>query len=99
MQFPWGTLAVNVFGSLVLGCLLGVATGSAIPESLGVGLGVGFCGALTTYSTFSFDTLQLIEQRRGARACANVVLNLGATMAAVVVGYAAGYSMAARVMV
>jgi CrcB protein len=99
MRFPWGTLTVNVLGSLLLGCLVGAGAVFVVPDSLAVGLGAGFCGVVTTYSTFSYDTLQLIEQRRGARACANVVLNMGGAMAAVVVGYTAGSSVATRLLV
>jgi CrcB protein len=98
-RFPWGTFMANVLGSMLLGCLVGVGAVLAVPDSLAVGLGVGFCGALTTYSSFSYDTLELIEQRRGARACANVVLNMGGAMAAVVVGYTAGSSVATRLLV
>jgi CrcB protein len=99
MRFPWGTLTANVLGSLLLGCLLGVAAGSVVPESLGVGLGVGFCGALTTYSTFSYETLQLVEQGRGARACANVVLNMGGAVVAVTLGYTAGSTVATQILI
>jgi CrcB protein len=98
-RFPWGTLTANVLGSMLLGCLVGAGALLAVPDSLAVGLGVGFCGALTTYSSFSYDTLELIEQRRGAGACANVVLNMGGAMAAVVVGYTAGSSVATRLLV
>ncbi|TDC59898.1 fluoride efflux transporter FluC, partial [Streptomyces hainanensis] len=55
--FPWGTLTVNVTGCLVLGVLTGVAPS----ESLRLLLGTGLCGALTTYSTFSYETLRLVE--------------------------------------
>lgn len=54
---PWGTFVVNVTGSLLLGLVAGA--GAALPGWVGGLVGVGFCGALTTYSTFGFETLRL----------------------------------------
>ncbi|MET9350370.1 fluoride efflux transporter CrcB [Streptomyces termitum] len=71
--FPWGTFTVNVVGSFVLGLLTGVTSAQA--QLL---LGTGLCGALTTYSTFSYETLKLYEG--GARGYA--VLNAGGSLAA-----------------
>ncbi|MFF2161248.1 fluoride efflux transporter CrcB [Streptomyces sp. NPDC058175] len=76
--FPWGTFTVNVCGSLVLGLLTGaVAAGAASPQ-VQLLIGTGLCGALTTYSTFSYETLRLGED--GARLFA--VANVGASVAA-----------------
>lgn len=87
--FPWGTLVVNVVGSFVLGIVLGAADG---PTRLL--LGTGFSGALTTYSTFSYETLRLAEEGAGLLAAANVVVSVvvgvGAAMLGVVVATAAG---------
>ena len=83
---PWGTVSVNVVGSLVLGGLMGAGTG--VSASVRALLGTGFCGALTTYSTFSFETWRLIEEEAYGAAVANVVVSVGAALAAVVVGYA-----------
>jgi fluoride exporter len=80
--FPWGTFVVNVAGSLILGVLIGGATAGAVPGDLMALLGTGLCGALTTYSTFGFETVRLIEER--ARfyavlyAVASIVAGLGA---------------------
>lgn len=60
--FPTGTLAINIAGSFLLGFIVRIATGSTIvsPELRG-GLTVGFCGAFTTMSTFSFETVVLLR--------------------------------------
>ena len=79
-SFPWGTLTANVTGCLVLGFL--VAAAARLPSAVGVVLGTGFCGALTTYSTFSYETLRLLED--GARfyaavyVCGSLVAGFGA---------------------
>lgn len=52
--FPWGTFAVNVAGSFVLALLVGLPVSPTVSQILGV----GFCGALTTYSTFGFEVLR-----------------------------------------
>ena len=59
--FPLGTLAVNILGSLVLGFVMRLATGSGVvtPELRG-GLTIGFCGAFTTMSTFSYESMALL---------------------------------------
>jgi len=61
-QFPWGTLAVNASGSLVLGFLTGLALYHAFPTTPRIVLGTGFCGAYTTFSTFSFETMRLVQE-------------------------------------
>ena len=83
--FPWGTLAVNLSGCLVLGALAGA--GTALPTPLLTLLGTGFCGALTTYSTFSYETVRLVEQRAYFYAAANVLVSLFAGLGAVLLGY------------
>ncbi|MBJ6999371.1 fluoride efflux transporter CrcB [Streptomyces griseofuscus] len=85
--FPWGTFAVNVVGSLILGLVTGaVATGAAGPR-LQLLLGTGLCGALTTYSTFSYETLRLTEAGSGLYASVNVVAGVAAGLAAAFAGY------------
>ncbi|MGW0467716.1 fluoride efflux transporter CrcB [Streptomyces sp. NPDC003027] len=79
--FPWGTFTVNVAGSLVLGLLTGVS--SAQTHLL---LGTGLCGALTTYSTFSYETLKLYESGARGYALANVAGSVAAGLAAVWLG-------------
>lgn len=74
--FPWGTFMVNVVGCAVLGLLTGAAQEGAASERLQLLLGTGLCGALTTYSTFSYETLRLAEEGARLFAVANVVLSL-----------------------
>ncbi|MEV0277365.1 fluoride efflux transporter CrcB [Streptomyces sp. NPDC050610] len=80
--FPWGTFTVNVAGCLVLGLVTGAVAAGAASSDAQLLLGTGLCGALTTYSTFSYETLRLAES--GARffavanAVASVVAGLGA---------------------
>ncbi|MCD0483460.1 fluoride efflux transporter CrcB [Streptacidiphilus sp. ASG 303] len=84
--FPWGTLAVNVAGCLVLGVLTGAAAVGAAPSSLQLLLGTGLCGALTTYSTFSYETLRLAEQGARLYAAANVAVSIAAGLGAAFAG-------------
>ena len=89
-RFPWGTLAVNVLGSLLLGLVLGAgASGAASAEVLTL-VGTGFCGALTTYSTFSFETVRLVEEGAFAAAVGNVLLSLGCGLGAGALGWMLG---------
>lgn len=85
--FPWGTFTVNVSGCLVLGLLTGAVAAGAASSHLQLLLGTGLCGALTTYSTFSYETLRLAEGGArfyaAANAVASVVAGLGAAFAGV----------------
>ncbi len=80
--FPWGTLAVNVTGSLLLGFLVGLPADPAVMALLGPGL----CGALTTYSTFSYETLRLAQEGTRFLAVANVVVSVTAGLGAAMIG-------------
>ena len=87
---PWGTVLVNVVGSLVLGLLLGAGTTADLPDPVLLAVGTGLCGALTTYSTFGYETLRLFEDGARLPAALNVLVSLGAGLAAAVAGYALG---------
>lgn len=87
-EFPWGTMLVNVVGSGVLGVLAGAAAAGAASSDLQLLLGAGLCGALTTYSTFSYETLRLWERGRAGYAAANVALSVAAGVAAAFAGTA-----------
>ncbi|WP_328887970.1 fluoride efflux transporter CrcB [Streptomyces sp. NBC_00316] len=84
--FPWGTFAVNTAGSLVLGLLTGAVAAGATSSQVQLLVGTGLCGALTTYSTFSYETLRLAEDGAMLYAAANVVGSVVAALAAVFVG-------------
>ncbi|MBF0193858.1 MAG: fluoride efflux transporter CrcB [Magnetococcales bacterium] len=75
--FPWGTLAVNVIGSLLMGFLFIFFTQRVIvAPDLKMAILVGGLGALTTFSTFSIETLNLIEGGASPVAFANVVVSV-----------------------
>ena len=59
--FPWGTFVVNVTGSLVLGVLTGLALYHGLGDVPRAAVGTGFCGAYTTFSTYSYETVRLLE--------------------------------------
>ncbi|MFI0808998.1 fluoride efflux transporter CrcB [Streptomyces echinatus] len=84
--FPWGTYVVNVSGCLVLGLLTGAVSAGAAGPQLRLLLGTGLCGALTTYSTFSYETLRLSESGSGIYAAVNVVASVVAGLAAAFAG-------------
>lgn len=86
--FPWGTFTVNIAGSLLLGFLIAATTVFG-PAAATLG-GVGFCGALTTYSTFSYETLRLLEDGTPIKAAANVVGSVVLGVAAAALGFTLG---------
>ncbi|MGB0721809.1 MAG: fluoride efflux transporter CrcB [Gammaproteobacteria bacterium] len=82
-EFPWGTLAVNVIGSGAMGILfvLFMERMTVSPE-LRAGLLIGFLGAFTTFSTFSIETLNLMEAGEPLKALANALVSVGACVVA-----------------
>ncbi len=85
---PLGTLVVNVTGSLILGVLAGLALYHGLTATPKMILGTGFCGAYTTFSTFTYDTVALADAGDHRPAARNVVLSLVLPTAAAAVGMA-----------
>ena len=86
--FPWGTLVINVTGSLLLGLITGLAFHHGLSKSAKIVLGTGFCGAYTTFSTFTFETMRLIEEGALTEAFRNVAATTVACGAAAALGLA-----------
>ena len=86
--FPWGTFVINVTGSLALGFLTGLGLYHAFANTPRVVLGTGFCGAYTTFSTFTFETMQLVEERAITEALRNALGTLATGAAAAALGLA-----------
>ncbi len=84
--FPWGTFTVNVVGAFVLGLVFGATTSPAVIALVGT----GFCGALTTYSTFGYETVQLASGRGALLATLNAVGSVLAGLGAAGLGLAVG---------
>nr|WP_205861638.1 fluoride efflux transporter CrcB [Planosporangium flavigriseum] len=84
--FPWGTFAVNVVGSFLLGLLAAAALHTSAP--IMALLGTGLCGALTTYSTFGYETVRLLRGRARLLAVLNVVASIVAGLGAAAAGVA-----------
>src|SRR5437764_7955121 len=94
--FPWGTLTVNVVGSIVIGFVAALAAPESrvmISPNARQFIMVGLCGGFTTFSSFSLQTLELIRNRDFGEALGNVLLSVAACMAAVAIGYIAGTSV------
>ena len=93
--FPWGTLAVNLSGSLVLGMLFALAVERGfLPAGIRAPIMVGFIGAYTTFSTLMLESWRLIEDGATGLALANVVASSALGLAAVFVGLSIGRALA-----
>ncbi|HBT82588.1 MAG: camphor resistance protein CrcB [Desulfuromonadales bacterium GWD2_61_12] len=76
-MLPWGTLAVNVIGSFILGLIMeGSLRSTLIGPELRIGLTVGFLGGFTTFSTFSYETIRYLEEGSLLQAGGNILLNV-----------------------
>jgi CrcB protein len=86
--FPWGTFVVNVTGSLVLGVTTGLALYHGLGDVPRAAIATGFCGAYTTFSTFSYETVELLELGEHRRAVANALGSVAAGLVAAGLGLA-----------
>ncbi|MGB0408403.1 MAG: fluoride efflux transporter FluC [Opitutales bacterium] len=89
--FPWGTLVVNVLGSFLLGAILGAGL---VPSESAPGLermhafaALGYCGGLTTFSTFSLQNLTMLSKHQKGRLMANIFASVAFCLLAAVAGY------------
>lgn len=87
---PWGTWTINITGSFLLGLLAGAATMLDLDSRVLAAAGTGFLGSYTTFSTFTWETLRLAEDRAYLAAAVNVALSLVVGLAAMTTGIALG---------
>lgn len=88
---PWGTITINVSGSLALGLLTGLASAQLLPEAWQLIVGTGFLGGYTTFSTASFETVRLVQERKWVASLVNALGTLVLATAAAGLGlWAAG---------
>lgn len=92
-DLPLGTLVINVSGSFVLGLLAGLAAHHGLSASVVTVAGTGLLGAYTTFSTFSFDTVGLLERGRAGAALANLGASLVLGLGAAALGLLAGHAL------
>lgn len=88
--FPYGTFVINISGSFILGLIMGTVEGQVLSPAVRLGLAIGFVGAYTTFSTWTYETMRLIESGSWLLAAMNVFGSLAVGMLAVLTGLAAG---------
>jgi CrcB protein len=89
--FPYGTLVVNVLGSLVIGFVMQIGLNTdIIPRMLRVTITIGFLGAFTTFSTFSYETVGYLQDGAWVLASLNIISNLGLCLLSTIIGMALG---------
>lgn len=93
---PWGTFAVNAAGSFLLGVAVRYLEFVVVAPELRAGITVGFLGALTTFSTYSYETVTLLQERAWVRAAGYALGSLAVGVLFVVAGLAAGRLLVRR---
>jgi CrcB protein len=88
--FPVGTWIINITGAFVLGLLAGLATRHGLDTNVVAIVGTGVCGGYTTFSTFSYESVRLMEEGSGLVALANLAGSLAAGLAAAALGLGLG---------
>lgn len=89
-SFPIGTLVINISGSLLIGIVLTLSTERLVPDWFRPLLAIGFLGSYTTFSTFSYETLALVQGGAWALAAVNALVSVGAAFAGVYTGTVLG---------
>ncbi|MBF4634621.1 CrcB family protein [Agreia pratensis] len=89
-RFPWAVLVVNAAGSALAGCAAGLAAGSALTPDVRLVLITGVAGGLTTFSTFSVETVDLLRSGRWSTAVVSCLGNLVVGLTLAVAGYVVG---------
>ena len=87
--FPWGTLGVNLLGSLAIGTVFGLACQGTVPPGALLFLTVEVLGGFTTFSTFSYETVRLLADGQAGASLLNAAAQLAGGLAAVYAGFAA----------
>jgi CrcB protein len=87
-SLPISVLVINILGSLILGASSTAVTSLGLDERYTLLIGIGFCGSLTTMSSFAFETVNLISVGEIATAGVDIVLNVGASIGAIILGRA-----------
>ena len=85
--FPWGTLLINVTGSLLLTFVYSFLEGTAAPPEWRAFLGIGVLGGYTTFSSFSYETLRLVQDGEWERALVYVAASVVLSLAGAVLGF------------
>jgi len=91
--FPYGTFIINISGSFILGLIMGTLEGHVLSPVVRWSMAIGFVGAYTTFSTWTYETLRLIEAGSWLLAAANVFGSALVGMAAVIGGVAMGRAL------
>jgi CrcB protein len=94
--FPWGTLLVNVTGSLLLTFLYVLLEGTAGSPEWRAFLGIGFCGGYTTFSTFSYETIRLLQDGEWRQATFYIVGSIVLSIAGALLGFRLGSMLLQR---